>query len=71
MEENNIYNRANALINEYTNFIESIKCRKTEECITLRHIIDLKAVLADINNVITAVYICRIVIVNSILPLRR
>lgn len=53
MEENHIYNRVDALISEYTNFIESIKCRKTEDCITLRHIIDLKSVLADINNVIT------------------
>lgn len=53
MEENNIYNRADALINEYTNFIESIKCRQTEDCVTLRHIIDLKSVLANINNVIT------------------
>lgn len=53
MGENNIYNRADALISEYTNFIESIKCIKTEECVTLSRIIDLKSVLANVNNVIT------------------
>ena len=53
MEESNIYNRAEALISEYTDFIKGIKRYKTEECVTLSHIIKLKSVLANINNVIT------------------
>ena len=53
MEKNNIYNRADALISEYKEFIERIKERKAEESVTLKHIIDLKSVLANINNLIT------------------
>lgn len=55
MKNSQIHSRTLSLISKYISFIQSIKTDHIKENITLEHLIKLKSVLSDINNIMTLV----------------